>query len=65
MVRHGKTGMLVPPGEPVRTADAVNTLLSHPAWALRLARNARREVERYAWGRVRAEWSKALFGAPA
>jgi glycosyltransferase involved in cell wall biosynthesis len=65
MVRHGKTGMLVPPGEPVRTADAVNALLSHPARALRLARNARREVERYAWGRVRAEWSKVLFGAAA
>jgi len=65
MVRHGETGVLVPPGEPVRTADAVDALLAEPERALRLARNARREVERYAWGHVRADWAEVLFGAAA
>jgi glycosyltransferase involved in cell wall biosynthesis len=65
MVRHDKTGLLVPPGEPDRTARAVEALLDEPARALRLARNARREVERYAWPRVRRAWAEAHFGAPA
>lgn len=58
----GETGLLVPPGDPVALADALNSLLDDPDEARRLAVNARRRVrERYAVERM-VEETLALYG---
>jgi len=40
-IRHGETGLLVPPADPAALAKAIRTLLSEPALAARLAAAAR------------------------
>ena len=45
LVRHGETGLLVPPGDSAAMAEAVVTLIEQPALARRLAQNGRRLVE--------------------
>ncbi len=40
-----KTGLLVPPGDPIALATAMSTLLKHRELALELSKNARRRVE--------------------
>jgi glycosyltransferase involved in cell wall biosynthesis len=48
VVEHGKTGMLVPPGDPEALADALQELLTDPSLRERLGRNARqRHAERF------------------
>jgi glycosyltransferase involved in cell wall biosynthesis len=44
VVRHGETGFLVPPGDPVALAANLEQLLLEPAEAARLGRNAKRRV---------------------
>ncbi len=44
IIEHGKTGLLVPPGDAPALADAVNSLLDDPEMAKRLAETARRRV---------------------
>jgi glycosyltransferase involved in cell wall biosynthesis len=62
MVRDGETGLLVPPEDPAAMAKAVAALLADPEQAVRLARRARGEVERYTWPQVRAAWAAAYAG---
>ncbi len=57
MVRDGETGLIVPPGDPAATAKAVAALVESPEHAMLIARRARREVEEYAWSRIREEWA--------
>lgn len=64
MVRDGETGLIVPPGDPAAMAKAVTSLLDDPERARLIARQARQEVERYTWPRVRAEWA-AAYGESA
>ena len=45
-VRHGETGLLVPPGQPAALAHALDLLLEHPEYCDRLARNGKRFVDR-------------------
>ncbi len=44
IIEHGKTGLLVQPGDAAALADAVNSLLDDPEMAKRLAEAARRRV---------------------
>lgn len=46
VVRHGETGLLVPPGDPAALAEAVLKLAADPGEAARLAANARERVQR-------------------
>jgi glycosyltransferase involved in cell wall biosynthesis len=62
MVRQGDTGLLVPPRDPSATAAAITDLLERPDRARRMARQARQEVEEYAWPAVRSQWA-AVYGA--
>jgi len=44
IIEDGQAGLLVPPGDPVALADAILTLLSHPALARRLGKAGRESV---------------------
>lgn len=44
LVRHGETGLLVPPGDPAALAEALCALLADPARAQRLAEEGRRRA---------------------
>jgi glycosyltransferase involved in cell wall biosynthesis len=65
MVREGEAGMLVRPEDPAAMADALTRLLEAPELALRIARCARREVERYTWPSVRDQWHTLYADAVA
>ncbi len=53
LVRHGETGLLVPPGDPRALAEALELLASDDALRERLASAARRLVcERFDWSVV-------------
>lgn len=48
VIEHGKTGMIVPPGDPEALADALQKLLTDPSLRDRLGQNARqRHAERF------------------
>ncbi|HXF92291.1 MAG TPA: glycosyltransferase [Nitrospiraceae bacterium] len=46
IVRHGETGLLVPPGRPAHLAQAILILLNDPAYAVTLGMAGRERVER-------------------
>lgn len=60
IVRHGQTGMLVPPGDPQAMAAAAEQVLTEPGLWSELAAAARHEVQRYTWPRV-AERLAAIY----
>lgn len=62
LIRHGKTGLLVRPGNPRDLARAMERLLIEPALRRRLGRAARREARRRGWDRAAAAYEK-LYGA--
>ena len=62
MVCDGQTGIIIPPENPAAMAKAVSGLLEEPDRALRLARRARQESEKYTWPRVREQWAAAYVG---
>jgi glycosyltransferase involved in cell wall biosynthesis len=45
-VEHGRTGLLVPPGNPRAMADAIGELLADPDRARRMGEDGRRDVEK-------------------
>ena len=59
MVRHGETGLLVPPSDPQALADAVAVLWRDPDRARHMARQARRDVAKHTWSAVRDAWAEA------
>jgi glycosyltransferase involved in cell wall biosynthesis len=63
MVRHGETGVLVPPLEPAAMAAAALELIDHPDRALAIARRARTDLECYTWPAVRDQWAAVYAGA--
>lgn len=65
MVRNDETGLVVVPDEPAALAGAVVALLENPERALRMARQARAEVERHTWPQIRTAWAAVYTGAPA
>ena len=52
VVEHGGDGLLVAPGDPVALAEALRDLAHDPATLHRLAEQAGRSAERYAWPNV-------------
>lgn len=54
MLRHGREGLLVPPGDVSALAAAMSRLAADPALRARLGRAARTRAERFTWGRVAA-----------
>jgi len=65
LVRDGETGLVIPPDDPSAMAKAMTTILEYPIRALRMARQARSEVEAYTWPHLRAQWAAAYAGVPA
>jgi glycosyltransferase involved in cell wall biosynthesis len=62
MVRDGETGLVVPEGDPLATAAAVERLVDEPELARAMAARARREAARYTWPEVRDLWLKLYEG---
>jgi glycosyltransferase involved in cell wall biosynthesis len=62
MVRDGETGLIIPKEDPDAMVKAVVTLLENPDLALRIARHAREEVNKYAWSQVREAWAAVYLG---
>jgi L-malate glycosyltransferase len=65
MVRHGETGLIVPPENPEAMADALIQLLNDPEHALTMAQRARAEVEKYTWSEVGSQWIASYAGQKA
>jgi len=65
LVRDGETGLIVPPDDPAAMAKALTVLLEYPVRSLRMARQARSEVEAFTWSRLREQWAAAYAGVPA
>lgn len=62
IVRHGVTGLLVPPGKPEAMAAALRRVLQHAQLAEQLRAAALAEVQQYTWARVRQHWA-AVYAA--
>ena len=62
-IRHGETGLLVPPDDPGAFADAAERLLDDSAACRRLGETARRWAMAHAWGRS-ADALRALWSGP-
>jgi glycosyltransferase involved in cell wall biosynthesis len=65
MVCHGQAGILLSGAEPRAMAEAVEALLAHPEQALRIARRAKAEVQRYTWPQISREWDEVYREAAA
>jgi L-malate glycosyltransferase len=63
MVRHGETGLVVPPEAPLAMARAISETLNRPERALQMAEQAHSELERYTWAAVRDAWRAAYTGS--
>ncbi len=58
-VRHGETGLLVPPNHPQRLADAITDLIRDPGLRERMGHTGRQFVERtYDWQVVGDQWTR-------
>jgi len=64
-IKHGQSGLLVPPGHPAALADALHDVLCDRRLAARLGREARRVVERYHDPLPRARALISLYDALA
>jgi glycosyltransferase involved in cell wall biosynthesis len=62
MVRHGETGLLVPPDAPLAMARAIAETLDRPERALHMAEEARDSLERFTWPAVRDAWRAVYTG---
>jgi glycosyltransferase involved in cell wall biosynthesis len=63
MVRHGSTGLLVPPDAPDAMAEAVCMLLADSHAACEMTARARREVRRHTWSEIRSAWADVYRAA--
>jgi len=56
VVADGRTGLLVPPGDPAALADAINALVRDPALAAKMGRRGReRAVAEFDWAGIAAQ----------
>jgi glycosyltransferase involved in cell wall biosynthesis len=58
ILRHGLTGLLVPPGDDAAMATAALRLLDDAAEWQRIREAALADVQQYTWGQVRERWSR-------
>jgi len=66
VVEGGRTGVLVPPGDPDSMAEALRGLIQDPGRMERIGREARREVvERYSWISLAATLERVLYQSGA
>ena len=63
MVRHGETGLLVPPEAPVAMCRAIVETLNRPERALQMAEQAHNELDRFMWRSVRDAWHAVYRGS--
>jgi glycosyltransferase involved in cell wall biosynthesis len=63
MVRHGETGLIVPPEAPVEMARAIQETLKRPDRALQMAEQAHAELQKYTWPAVRDQWRAVYSGS--
>jgi glycosyltransferase involved in cell wall biosynthesis len=63
LVRHGRTGIVVAPGDPAALAAAIDRLLADPQLRGRLGAAARAEVSRYTYDAMAAAFDRALATA--
>jgi glycosyltransferase involved in cell wall biosynthesis/peptidoglycan/xylan/chitin deacetylase (PgdA/CDA1 family) len=62
LVRHGETGLVVPPRDPAALALAVLAVLRDEAGALRRAAAGRQVAQAHAWAAVREQWLNVYSG---
>ena len=60
VIDHGRTGLLVPPGDPRAMADAILGLLAHPARARAVGEAARERAREYCDERMAARFAAML-----
>jgi glycosyltransferase involved in cell wall biosynthesis len=60
VVEHGRTGLLVKPGDPAALAAAIDAVLGDPEVARRMGAAARERAPEYDWERV-ADEVRALY----
>jgi len=63
LLEHGKTALLVEPGDVEGMAAAVKTVLTEPDVASRLGSNGRRLAESFDWGVVLPQWNRLMTAA--
>jgi len=64
IVEEGRTGLLVPPGDPVALADALLALLADPARAREMGAAGRARVQKqFLWSQVGARLEAVLQSA--
>jgi glycosyltransferase involved in cell wall biosynthesis len=63
MVRHGETGLLVPPEAPFAMARAIAETIDRPERTLHMAEEARESLDRFTWRSVRDAWRTAYSGS--
>jgi glycosyltransferase involved in cell wall biosynthesis len=63
MVRHEKTGLIVPPEAPLALARAIAETLDRPARAFQMTEQAHDELRRYTWPAVRDAWKAVYQGS--
>ena len=63
MVRHGETGLIVPPEAPVAMAGAIAETLRRSERALQMAELAHTELASYTWKAVRDQWQAVYAGS--
>ncbi len=62
MVRHGESGLIVPPADAQAMADAALTLLREPGLAQRVAHGGRKVALAHSWSHVRDQWRDIYSG---
>jgi glycosyltransferase involved in cell wall biosynthesis/peptidoglycan/xylan/chitin deacetylase (PgdA/CDA1 family) len=64
MVRHGESGLVVPPLDAAAMAAAVDLLLRDADTAARVTRGGLQVVHAHSWAGVRAQWAEVYSGRP-
>lgn len=61
LIHHEKNGLIVSKGNAQEFADAIDKLISQPAVANNLSRNARLMVEEFDWNVVKNQWKEVVM----
>jgi glycosyltransferase involved in cell wall biosynthesis len=60
LLEHGKTALMVPPGDAQRMGDAILTLITDAGFATQLSRQARVKAETMDWSFILPFWREAI-----